>query len=58
MLWALRANPVGGLVSAFLAFTTVYVLGNLRTEAITPGDLRTVWGWVLMARGAVTRERI
>jgi O-antigen/teichoic acid export membrane protein len=41
--------------AAGLLFTTVYLIGNLRTQAITTDDLRTAWGWARTAAGAFTR---
>jgi len=39
-----------------LVFATLYVLGSLRIQSITPDDLRTVWSWVLTARGSLRKR--
>ena len=46
----LGTNPVWKVAAGLLVFSTVYVFGNLRTRAITPGDLRALWSSVQLAR--------
>ena len=43
-------NPFWKVGAGLVVFTTIYILGNLQTRALTPGDLRTLWSSVLPAR--------
>jgi O-antigen/teichoic acid export membrane protein len=49
--------PVGlaGKVGAgFVVYTTIYLIGNLKTNSITAADLKTLWGWLsLSARSSI-----
>ena len=46
----LGTNLVWQVAAGLLVFTAVYLFGNLRTRAITTGDLRALWSSVQLAR--------
>jgi O-antigen/teichoic acid export membrane protein len=44
---------VSKLGAGLIIYGAVYVIGNLKTNAITPSDIETVWSWLsLSSRGA------
>jgi hypothetical protein len=52
----LETRAVWQVGAAGLLFTTIYLVGNLRTQALTTDDLRTAWGWARTAAGAFTKR--
>jgi hypothetical protein len=54
----LGANSLWKLSAGSVVFATVYLIGNLKTKSITAADLQTLWSWVLMAPGSLTRKQV
>jgi O-antigen/teichoic acid export membrane protein len=54
----LGINPLWKFCAGFVVFATVYLIGNLKTGAISTGDLQTLCSWVLAAPGSLTRKEV
>jgi O-antigen/teichoic acid export membrane protein len=54
----LGANHLWKLSAGSAVFAAVYLIGNLKTKSITADDLQTLWSWVLMAPGSLTRKQV
>jgi O-antigen/teichoic acid export membrane protein len=44
----LQIGSVGKVGAGFLIYATIYLIGNLKTNAITQSDIETLRSWVLM----------
>jgi O-antigen/teichoic acid export membrane protein len=54
----LGTSPLWKLGAGLVVFALVYLVGNLKTKSITADDLQTLWSWVLMAPGSLTRKQV
>ena len=54
----LGTNPVWVLSAGSALFATIYLAGNLKAKSITASDLQTLWSWVLLAPGSLTRKQV
>jgi O-antigen/teichoic acid export membrane protein len=54
----LGTDPLWKLGAGLVVFAAVYLMGTLKTKSITAGDLQTLWGWVLMTPGSLTRKQV
>jgi len=53
----LQIGSVWKLGAGFVIYATIYLIGNLKTNSITPSDLQILRSWVLMtSRSAIGKE--
>jgi O-antigen/teichoic acid export membrane protein len=54
----LQIGPVWKLAAGFAIYATIYLMGNLKTNAITRSDIETVRSWVWITSRSVAGRRV